>query len=392
MKYVLRLDYATFAFTPASVSLASIQDALAGGAELGFKQIGRSEKSPYQSPLGLFYKPDCGSVQNPHILQVSGIGCEQFRQTLPRLSTVLRDGGEQAHFNRLDFAFDVILSKKVWREYLLGVIGASFGELNDPSKARKRKKFAYHGSGDETTIYIGSRYSAIFCRIYNKSLQDSDYQFIDENGQIITVPDDSYVIRFELELKRHIGKNSRGSFVFDPSPLFDWYYDNDSRLFDWIHKTWMKFGSSTLLPSGFEDAEFITDISARSLVCAVRGYDISYIDSLVSSIGAKSEISLCGERKKTEYAFDKFGLRFIDGLLNYPNLLEKACFDWSLKKQVVCPVSGLSLYSAVLDLIETNKRWAADFEELDETSSVSPFEDEPFEEIDILRKEYQYDC
>lgn len=391
MKYVLRLDYATFAFTPASVSLSSIQDALAGGAELGFKQTGLSEKSPYHSPLGLFFKPDCGSVQNPHILQVSGAGCEQFRQTLPRLADILRDGGEQAHFNRLDFAFDVILPKKAWRDYYLGVIGASVEEMNDPSKARKRMKFVYQGYGDATTVYIGSRSSAIFCRIYNKTLEDSEYTFIDETGVIKAIPDDSYVIRYELELKRHHQSLRGERFIFDPSPLFDWYYDSDSRLFDWIHKTWLKYGSSVLLPSDFEDAEFVTDISARSLSCAVRGYDIAYIDSLVSSIGAKSEISMIGERKKTEYAFDHFGLRFIDGLLNYPNLLEKACLDWSWKNQVKCPVSGLSLYAAVLDLIETNKRLSADFDEIEEASADSPFVDEPFEDINIFVKESQYD-
>ena len=53
MKYVLRLDYATFAFTRDSISLGKIQNCLAGGADLGFRQFGTSENSPLQSPYGL---------------------------------------------------------------------------------------------------------------------------------------------------------------------------------------------------------------------------------------------------------------------------------------------------------------------------------------------------
>ena len=109
--YVLRLDYATFAFTPGSVDLNRVQSALACGCDLAFRQFGIYDSSPFQSPLGLYYKPDCGSKENPHILQVSGSACEHFRETLPCLGNILRAGGDQAHFRRLDFAFDVIMSR-----------------------------------------------------------------------------------------------------------------------------------------------------------------------------------------------------------------------------------------------------------------------------------------
>ena len=113
--YVVRLDYATFAFTRDSVNLGKIQQCLSAGVDLGFRQFGISETSPLQSPYGLYYKPECGSAENPHILQVSGVGCEHFRESLPCLAKVLRDGGEQAHFRRIDLCFDVIMKRSEWR-------------------------------------------------------------------------------------------------------------------------------------------------------------------------------------------------------------------------------------------------------------------------------------
>ena len=69
--YVISLDYATFAFTRDSVNLGKIQQCLSGGVDLGFRQFGTSEHSPLQSPYGLYYKPECGSTENPHVLQRS---------------------------------------------------------------------------------------------------------------------------------------------------------------------------------------------------------------------------------------------------------------------------------------------------------------------------------
>ena len=48
--YVVRLDYATFAFTRDSVNLGKIQQCLSAGVDLGFRQFGISETSPLQSP------------------------------------------------------------------------------------------------------------------------------------------------------------------------------------------------------------------------------------------------------------------------------------------------------------------------------------------------------
>jgi hypothetical protein len=58
MKTVVKLDYATFAFEQGSISIPKIEDALAQ-CDLHFAQTSNaSENSPYNSPAGLFYKPN----------------------------------------------------------------------------------------------------------------------------------------------------------------------------------------------------------------------------------------------------------------------------------------------------------------------------------------------
>ena len=75
MKTVVKLDYATFAFEQGSISIPKIEDAIAQ-CDLHFAQTSNaSENSPYNSPAGLFYKPNNGAKQSPHSLQVSGHGC-----------------------------------------------------------------------------------------------------------------------------------------------------------------------------------------------------------------------------------------------------------------------------------------------------------------------------
>lgn len=237
MTYVVKLDYATFAFGAGTVDLHDIESCLAG-ADLNFRQISAaSENSPYQSPSGLFYKPNNGSPKTPHTLQVSGLGCELFRSTLPRLSEKMRDGSELGHFSRLDFAFDVLMSAQEWRKYYLGVITASVEEMNHPETARKVRKFQYQGYGDATTIYIGRRQqSPIFCRIYNKTLADKDYKFYSSDGDVVPVPADSFVIRYEVEFKYVFRTSGGKNVVFDPSPLFSSYYDDPTLLFDYLRK------------------------------------------------------------------------------------------------------------------------------------------------------------
>ena len=226
----------------------------------------QNENSPFNSPAGLFYKPNNGAKQSPHSLQVSGIGCELFRSTLPRLASLMQEGHEFGHFSRLDFCFDVVMTKQRWREFYLGVISDSVDEMNNPEKARKVRKFMYQGYGDSTTVYIGRRMSsAVFCRIYNKSLQDPEKKFCAASGELFDCPDDSFIIRYEMELKFTSRVNSSGRTVYDPSPLFWFYYEDSDKLFAYLRKVWNRYGNETLLPDGWEDMEFVTDLEARCI-------------------------------------------------------------------------------------------------------------------------------
>ena len=257
--YVISLDYATFAFTRDSVNLGKIQQCLSGGVDLGFRQFGTSEHSPLQSPYGLFYKPECGSTENPHVLQVSGVGCEHFRETLPCLAKVLRDGGEQAHFRRIDLCFDVVMKRSEWRSYLTKCFAFSM------ETQRQRKKFLLQGSGEAMTVYIGSRNSDRYFRVYNKSLQSPSYEFVSWDGTISPVADDECVIRYEIESSYKNRWRSGQKLVSDPSVFFDWYYSNSVFLSDYVRESWLSFGSDVMLPDDFENAEFVTDICVRNL-------------------------------------------------------------------------------------------------------------------------------
>ena len=55
MKYVVKMDYCTMAFTSGTCSLQALSNCLAGDTDLHWVQIYNSEKSPYHSPLGLLF-------------------------------------------------------------------------------------------------------------------------------------------------------------------------------------------------------------------------------------------------------------------------------------------------------------------------------------------------
>ena len=49
MKYVVKMDYCTMAFTSGTCSLQALSNCLAGDTDLHWVQIYNSEKSPYHS-------------------------------------------------------------------------------------------------------------------------------------------------------------------------------------------------------------------------------------------------------------------------------------------------------------------------------------------------------
>lgn len=378
MKTVVSLDYATFAFEQGSISIPKIEDALAQ-CDLHFAQTSNaSENSPYNSPAGLFYKPNNGAKQSPHSLHVSGHGCELFRSTLPRLASLMQEGHVFGHFSRLDFCFDTVMTKKRWREFYLGVILASVDEMNNPNKARKVRKFMYQGYGDSTTVYIGRRTSsAVFCRIYNKSLQDPEKKFCAASGELLSCPDDSYIIRYELELKYTSRVNSSGRTVYDPSPLFWYYYDDSDMLFAYLRKVWNRYGNASLLPDGWEDMEFVTDLEARRIP-----YTKDLFRPLSVDLAQKFSVSIHTEDQKMSYVANVFGHRIIDILLYRPELLFLSCCKWEKFYNVRLPFSPLALTQEVAQFSESSRIAVEEFHEF--ADDASPFSEVGSDDISLF--------
>lgn len=378
MKTVVKLDYATFAFEQGSISIPKIEDALAQ-CDLRFVQTSNaSENSPYNSPAGLFYKPNNGAKQSPHSLQVSGYGCELFRSTLPRLASLMQAGHVYGHFSRLDFCFDVVMTKKRWREFYLGVILASVDEMNNPEKARKVRKLTYHGYGDSTTVYIGRRTSSsVFCRIYNKSLQDPEKKFCAASGDFLDCPDDSYIVRYELELKYTSRVNSSGRTVYDPSPLFWYYYEDPDKLFAYLRKVWNRYGNASLLPVGWEDMEFVTDLEARRIP-----FTKDLFRPLSVDLAQKFSVSIHTEEQKMSYVANVFGHRIIDILLYRPDLLFIACCKWEQFYDDRLPFSPLALTQEVAQFSESSRIAVEEFREV--SDDPSPFSDDGFYDISLF--------
>lgn len=377
MKTVVKLDYVTFAFAQGSISISMIEDALAQ-CDLHFSQTSNaSENSPYNSPAGLFFKPNNGAKQAPHSLHVSGHGCELFRPTLPRLATLM-EGHEFGHFSRLDFCFDVFMTKQQWREYYLSVISASVDDMNYPEKARKVRKVMYQGYGDSTTVYIGRRSSsAVFCRIYNKSLQDPDKKLCVASGEFLDCPDDSYIIRYEMELKYTSRVRSGSRTVYDPSPLFWFYYEDPDKLFAYLRKVWNRYGNESLLPDGWDSLEFVTDIVARGIQ-----YNDDFWHPLSDDLAKKFSISIHTEEKKMSYVSNVFGHRIIDILLFRPELLFLACCKWEQYYNECLPFSPLELIQVVAQFSESSRIAVQEFREF--ADDPSPFSEVGFDDISLF--------
>lgn len=247
--YSLVMDYCTFNFDAGSVSPETISNVLTGGlSDLNFKAISLSENSPLQSYLGVNYLNNSGFALKPHRVQISGVGCTHFEPLLPELRKI-----GNSHLSRVDFAFDVIVSREQWIKYISNAFAKSL------SSDRKSKKYVLSGSGEAMTVYIGSRKCAKFCRIYNKSLQDPEYNYYDENGDRYLIPIDAhgnpieYIIRYEVELKRFKGNGQN----FDPSYLFDSYFGNKLIVIDFIKDVWRLYAEDFLLPCNIDDLDFV---------------------------------------------------------------------------------------------------------------------------------------
>lgn len=290
----------------------------------------------------------------------------------------MQDGHEFGHFSRLDFCFDVVMTKQRWRDFYLGVISASVDEMNNPEKARKVRKFMYQGYGDSTTVYIGRRTSsAVFCRIYNKSLQDPEKKLCVASGELLDCPDDSYIIRYEMELKFTSRVRSGSRSVYDPSPFFWFYYEDPDKLFAYLRKVWNRFGNEFLLPDGWDDMQFVTDIVARGI-----HYTDDFWHPLSDDLVQKFSVSIHTEEQKMSYVANVFGHRIIDILFYRPELLFLACCKWEQYYNERLPFSPLALIQEVAQFSESSRIAAEEFHEV--ADDPSPFSEVGFDDISLF--------
>lgn len=248
MKAVLLLDYATFNFEAGSMTPSKLGEIVLND-DLRFKSVGLSENSPRVSPFGVSWLQNSGFSARPHRVQFSGVGCSHFEPLLP----VLRESATN-HLSRLDFAFDVVIKKKDWVDFVANAFKESC------NSERIAKKITIAGSGQAMTVYIGSRRCAKYCRIYNKSLENPNYE-LPVGG---FVADDEYLIRYEVEFKRFKGKGQD----FDPSFLFDSYFSDQSTVIEFVKDVWRLYGEEFLLPCPVDDLELVCRYDKEYKFCS----------------------------------------------------------------------------------------------------------------------------
>ena len=170
----------------------------------------------------------------------------------------------------MDFCFDILMTKSAWRSFL----AQCFAHQLETMDTRKAKRYVVHADGDSSTVYIGARSSDRYFRIYNKSLEDPQYQLLDPlSGDPLEVSEDSYIIRYEVELKRRTRSRGGQDVTLDLKPYFECYFSNGDFLCEDLRKIWLSFGNEIVLPPDFAEADIVTDIQNYNISVA-GGYRI----------------------------------------------------------------------------------------------------------------------
>lgn len=264
MKHELKIDWCTANFADSfGSSPQELNDLLAGERDIIPWQPGKSENIFFSRALGLNYMLNSGFSDRPRCLRFSGVGCSIFETVLPEFFEKTN-----ASCSRLDLTFDIIMPKCDWfdirqRAILEAMEHDPDSDLFD-SSARRSRCLDIHldtKTPAASTIYIGSRRGAIFARIYNKSLEDPSCKSIVLDGDDLQCPEDSYIIRYELEFKRHKvtelkDDGTKHIRLFDPTALLDWYFNFDSQLIDYVKKVWSRYGRDYLFPFPLSDLDF----------------------------------------------------------------------------------------------------------------------------------------
>lgn len=290
----LRMDWVTFGLPikynnlGEPVGAYDVGKLLTNDSDMWIKrnQYGTSLKSEY----GCYWMENSGWAEKPQKLEVSGVGCDKLMATLPVLREEYSHHGLSPEYNldgscvddvcsvtRIDFAMDFVMTRSEWREicidtYLRGLDGV---------KSSKVRRITTDGKGLAQTTYWGDRSEGKYFRIYNKSLEDPEYQYIDSNGDVVDIGEDKYIIRYELQIKRRVNNPKSGRQVSEPLRLFDYYYSQDpsdfDKLVDYIRKSWA-YGldkDDIVFCDDFWDADVWSHLSTKYRFCCEQGTDFA---------------------------------------------------------------------------------------------------------------------
>lgn len=321
----LLLDYVTFHTssdaTPYQVEQVLESDlCLTVGRKLGLQV----------SPFGVSYLPDTGgkgqtSFDYPSRWQFSGDGCRNYTPKLINLYDAF-----PSYCKRVDVAADFVMKKTEWRRmcsvaYQISIFDPSDDDFSWTSIPEELEEFALRqrkhihvlsSKNDGTTIYAGVRGSPYYFRIYNKTAEDPRYISFDDDGNVVEVPSDSLLIRFEAELSWVRKCRSNRVDVYDPTPYFLSFFGRSNRLKEDLYDIWTSYFPAQWLPFDFEDIQ--NAVLTKELFCSISG-DFTEL-AAIREEAAQSKACV----KPVDYVVDYFG-KYVPFIVASPSLWSICC-------------------------------------------------------------------
>lgn len=302
MKAELKIDYLSINFPENTFTPISLKNAIAP-EDMIFNPVGKhgEESSFWTSPFGVQFRKNNG-FQNMQTVYFSGNGMKHFESSA--LALYKKYGTSIA---RLDFAFDIDMTIADWREFIKSV----FCDSMDSDRKNKKYNLITGTEKDACTVYIGSRRSPYFFRIYNKTLEQREKA---ENGV--------YKIRYECEMKRFTRIRRGEKQEYNPHVWYENYYNDDWSWVSEYKKLLSSYIPECALPCSIEELELIKP--QNFLFCCVQSESISS----AKAVSVQSVYTESSDFNRTlNYLTDRFGkyIPFIimnTGMMNY--CLQKA--------------------------------------------------------------------
>ena len=161
-------------------------------------------------------------------------------------------------------------------------------------------------------------------------------------------------------------------------------YDDSQLLFDEVKKQWLSFGNDVMLPVGFEDASFVTDIAAKHLHPLVGDIASPYNEVCYANVSVRLHDYPHSFERSLEFAARRYGA-YVPYILRDQRLLD------------LCKQAAFERFCFDIDFfVDFDDTARFEFEDLPEDACPPWSEIEEFDEIDILKgKEnlsYAYYC